>query len=261
MGRTLYLSENDRYDLKRDGASLLVLRPNRSPQRLPINMISRVFFIGNLKIETASIILFCEHNIPVIFMDFSGKQLGTVIPYNHLLPHRFKEQRILLETTENARRYMRWAEARKQLLQKEVLKRKPASRNKISHFSQLAPADSARWQVVKQTFSQLLRGLIIENLSRAGLDPHYGVFNRGSNWGLVLDLIFIMEPEVDGLSLEFSKFSPHMVGLIKTANGWRLSRRAMRYLVRHFENNREHLSEVINKIIDELIFLIRELRT
>ncbi len=113
MGRTLYLTETEKFKATVDGPSILIDWPNKAGQRIPLRLISRCVIVGNIKLESAVISTLTSHNIPVIFTDISGSELAIAIPYNHRLPNRWREQRIFLETTKNRERFINWARIKK----------------------------------------------------------------------------------------------------------------------------------------------------
>lgn len=273
MGRTLYLNENRGLRVLRDGPSVWIKWMDRAGQRVPVRLISRVVIIGNVKLDSGTITLFTENNVPVIFMNFSGEELAVAIPYNHRLARHYEEQRVFIETKENSERYTNWANTKRMVIQVGMLRR--LFNKKIAHkirfglgegnyqelISQMKPPDEDKWMVVTGIVSNLFRGLIIEHLLRADLDPHLGVIHRRHNFGLALDICYIMGGESDTQGLQFFRCGKDKPYMERRGNGWAVTDTGMKNIIQRFENRREALTSMIEGIIDELFDLMRELRT
>lgn len=272
MGRTLYLNENRGLRVLRDGPSIWIKWMDRSGQRVPVRFVSRVVVMGNVKLESAAITLFTENNIPVVFMNHRGEELAVTIPYNHRLARHYEEQKVFLETKEKIERYTKWDETKRMVIQTGVLRRLfPEIACKIRYglgdgnyqrlISRVKPPEENKWVVVTGIVGNLFRGLIIEHLLRAGIDPHLGILQRRHNFGLALDICYIMEAESDMQSLQFFRYARSRPYIERKGNSWTVTDIGMRNITQRFENRREALSNIIESIIDELFELMRELRT
>jgi hypothetical protein len=272
MGRTLYLSEYKGVRVMRDGPSVWIKRMDRSGQRVPVRLVSRVVIIGNVKIDAGSITLFTENDIPVVFMNYSGEQGAVAVPYNHKLHKHYEEQKVFLEAPENSERYVKWAEAKRMVIEVGILKRLfhhmaykfrfgVGEGNYQELLAELKPSDDDKWLMVAGTVNNLLRGLIIEHVLRADLDPHLGVIHRRQNFGLALDICYIMGGESDMQTLQFFRCAKTGYYLESKDNRWTVTREGMKNIIQRFENRRDALNNMAEIIIDELFELMRELRT
>lgn len=271
MGRTLYLSENKGVRVMRDGPSVWIKWMDRSGQRVPVRLVSRVVVIGNVKIDSGSITLFTENDIPVVFMSYSGDESAVAVPYNHKLHQHYEEQKVFLETHENSERYRKWADTKRMVIQVNVLKRlfqKIAYKfrfgvgegNYRELLSELKPSDEEKWLMVAGIVNNLFRGLIIEHLLKADLDPHLGIIHRRHNFGLALDICHIMGAEGDMQGLQFFRCAETGQYIEKRDSRWTVTTAGMRNIIQRFENRRADLSNMVEIIIDEFFELMRELR-
>lgn len=214
MGRSLYLNDSLKgLTVLRDGPSIWIKHKFTAGWRIPARVIGRVIVIGNIRIDAGAITLFAENNIPVIFRNRTGEEIAVVIPYNHRLPTHYEEQKILLQSEKNILRYTDWAKTKRMTSQLKVLSRLFKNRafgfyNEIGEgnyqliLKNLKP-EEPKWLVITELITNLLRGLIIERLMKADLDPHTGVIHRRHNFGLALDICYIMGAEVDMQALQF----------------------------------------------------------
>lgn len=271
MRRTLYLSETEGLTALRDGPSVWVTRTGSAGQRVPVGLVNRVVIIGNIRLDSGVITLFAENDIPVVFISRSGEEEAVVVPYNHRLSRHYNEQKVFLKEPWNTERYKRWAETKRMVIHVDVLKRlfKGMTRrlryglgegNYQKLISVLKP-DEERWVVVNSIVNNLFRGLIIGRLKSADLDLHTGVIHRRHNFGLVLDICYVMGGESDIQSVQFFKSSGSDAFIEKNNGGWAVTEAGMKNIIHRFENRREALSILINGIVDELFELMRELRT
>jgi hypothetical protein len=270
MGRTLYLFENDGITATLDGPSLWIERPLKAGQRIPLRLISRVFLVGEIKISSAAILALAEHNIPLVLAAKSGKDKTALLPFNHMLPKYYKEQRVILENNNNLKRYMDWVETYRNYLQLKLIKKyMPYERikNEIGEgdykilLRKLMPKDLAFWFPVKNTVSYLLRGLIIENIIKAKLDLHVGGYFRRANFGFVWDMNYILEARADEQAIMFFKQKDFLSFFQKQGRQVELTKDGHKNIVHRFENKRDSLEGQINKIIDDFFNLVRELQT
>lgn len=273
MGKTLYLNESkDQIRVVRDGPSVLIKTKERACSRVPARLLSRVVIIGNVRLDAGSITLFAEHDIPVVFMDRRAEEVAVTIPYNHRLASHYEAQKVFLENKENILRYEKWANTKRMVIQVGVLKRLDRQfEGRLIHglgegnykeiISRLKRGDENKWQMVTGFISNLLRGVIIERLLKADLDPHTGVIHRRHNFGLALDICYVLGAESDMQGLQFLQSKagwPQKAGRFQDGQ---LSDLSVRNMVHRFENRLIVLYNMIEIIIDELFELMREIRT
>lgn len=270
MGRTLYLTETEKFRAIADGPSIWIDWENRAGQRIPLRLISRCVIVGNIQLETSLISLLAGHNIPIILTNPSGDEVAIALPYNHRLPKHWREQRIFLETKKNRERYIIWAKIKRLTLQLSLLKklfpRKKGEFNRdlgegnyqtlISYFK---PKEEAKWLAVKGFIDNLFRTLIIQNLNQAGLNLNLGVIHRHYNFGLVLDFSYILEPLIDEQAIQFFKHHGKEERLERREKKWSLTKEGLKEVIHRFENKKEQVEEIMEKTIDEFFELMREL--
>lgn len=272
MGRTLYLNENQN-DLcvRRDGPSVWVKGREKAGQRVPARLLSRVIIIGNVRLEAAAITLFAENDIPVVFMNNRSDETAVVIPYNHRLPKFYEEQKVFLDSDVTIARYENWANTKRMVIQVRMLKKLSgfiAGRVKYGIgegnyqelLSDLKPSEE-KWMTVSGIVNNLFRGLIAEHVLKAHLDLHLGIIHRRHNFGLVLDICYIMGAESDMQCLQFFRCKGPAPFILKNHNGYRITNEGMRDIIHRFENRRIVLHNLANNILDELFELMREIRT
>ncbi len=271
MGRTLYLNENSNINVTRDGPSVWIQWCSGSGQRVPARLISRVVIIGNVKLEAGAITLFTENDIPVVFLTKSGEEVAVALPYNHKLPTHYEEQKVFLETAENSQRFENWANTKRMVIQVSIMRRlyrKSSYKFKFGFgegnyqklLSPFKPRSEDKWTAVTNVINNLFRLLIIEHLIKAGLDLHMGVIHRRHNFGLALDICYIMGGESDLQAIKFFRCakSDHIE---KISGNWTLTDKGMRNIIQRFENRKVALHNIVSSIIDEIFELMRQLRT
>ncbi|MCX7794691.1 MAG: CRISPR-associated endonuclease Cas1 [Thermodesulfovibrionales bacterium] len=271
MERSLYINDNLKgLTVLRDGPSVWIKDRFTAGRRIPARLISRVVIIGNVRIDAQAITLFAENNIPVIFMQRNGQEVAVTIPYNHKLAAHYEEQKILLQSDKNIEKYTNWAKTKRMTIQLKVLNRLFKNRafrfyNEIGEgnyqliINRLKPSEE-KWNVLNEIITNILRGLIIERLIKADLDPHTGVIHRRHNFGLALDICYIMGAEIDIQALQFFRSGTENF-LVKKSSGWEVNSQGMQNILHRFENRRDVLTRTVEEIIDEIFELIRELRT
>lgn len=269
MEKTLYLNENTTLDVIRDGPSIVVKEDGKSGRRIPARLIQRVIIIGNIKLETSLITLFTQNNIPITFLDKRGNQIAVTLPYKYHLPGYYQAQKIFLESDYTIRRFMTFLKAHRQRIQIDVLKRllkrqiperyitvglkEEEYQQVVDNFTSLHRGE---FQKIRNTVSAIFLEMIISSLIASDLDPHIGVLHRRRDFGLALDVCHILDAEIDIQSIQFfrgKKVSDH-----RTQKG--TSSGDMREVVVRFENRKECMVSLIERIIDSIFELIRELR-
>ncbi|MCX7974082.1 MAG: CRISPR-associated endonuclease Cas1 [Candidatus Aminicenantes bacterium] len=270
MGRTLYLSETERFKALADGPSIWIDWANKASQRIPLRLISRCIIIGNISIDTELISLLANHNIPIIFTNSSGYELAITLPYNHRLPKHWKEQKVFLESKKNRERYLCWVKLKRMTLQLKVLKKlMPRKSGQLSfdigegdyqiYLKPFKPKNEELWRVVKNFINNLMRGIIIEKINQVGLNLNQGIMHRYHNFGLVLDIGYILEPVIDEQSLQFFKQKSFLPLLEKKGNNWSLTKEGLKSIIHRFENKKEEVESSLDNILDEFFDLMREL--
>jgi len=277
MGRTVYLLENEQTMVTIEGPSILVAKPFQAPQRIPLRLISQVYIIGKIKLSSDFILVLAANNIPLLIAENSCCERAVTLPFNHKLPKFFKEQRIILENQTNLNKYINWVKAYRCYFQLQTinrfLPRHLRQKNDIGegdyqiYLKDLLPKKRAFLSPVKKTVRFLIRGLLIENIRKAGLDVHVGAYFRRMNFGFILDLGYLLEAKEDEQVILFFKqknyrdFFESISDQIKNRVSYQLTKEGKKNIVHRFENIKPKLNDQINKVIDDFFYLIREMQS
>ena len=272
MDRTLYLNENRGLMVFRDGPSIWIREEGKAGKRIPARLVGRVVIIGNPRLETGVITLFTDRDIPVTFINNRGDAVAVAVPYNHQLPRHYEEQKVFFETDENINRFKSWVHAKRKQIQISVMNRiskriaglfiakgfrEKDYREVIEEYQ---PFSDEQWKVVSALVGNLFREMTIGCTVKADLDPHLGVLHRRHNFGLALDICFVLEAEIDLQSIQFLKGAKGKGYMVKEQMGWTVSKEGMKDIIHRFENRRKQLHETIEKLVDDVFELMRELR-
>jgi len=272
MGRSLYINQTNKPLIFRDGPSIWIKEEGKAGRRIPARLITRAVIIGNVKLDSGTIMLFADNNIPVTFMNRKTEESAVVIPYNHRLPNHYKEQKVFLDSDENINRYEKWANAKRAIIQLTLIKRyRPqlAARLKQTGFGEgnyqlllkeIRKVNEEQWLVVNGIVTNIFRNMIIEHVIKAELDPHVGIVHRRHNFGFALDICYILGGESDIQSVQFFQ-SKELKSLIRRENGqWFITDDGIKNIIHRFENKRQGVKKKIENIIDEFFELMREIR-
>jgi hypothetical protein len=270
MGKNLYLNEDGSgIVVKRDGPSVWITSRSSAGRRIPARLLGRVVIIGNVHLDAGAITLFTDNDVPVVFMNRSSDESAVAIPYNHRLAKHYEEQKVFLESPQNTSRYECWAKTKRMTIQLKVLNRL-FKKTRLNHeigegnyqmlLKGFKPDNEEQWTIVSDIVANLFRGLIIEHLIKADIDPHMGVIHRRHNLGLALDICYIMGAEGDTQSLQFFRSARNEPFIHERHGRWETTGSGMRNIIHRFENRAEALHTMVDNIIDELFELMRELR-
>lgn len=272
MDRTLYLSENRKVTVYRDGPSVWIAEKGKSGRRIPARLVSRVVIIGNVKLDAGVITLFTDNRVPVTLINQKGGSAAVVMPYIDRLPYYYERQRACLSSDERIRRFKDWIFSRRreqQLYAVFRLSKKVGStfaskgfREKDYHhlLERFRPFEDSQWVVVLGAVRSLVRELIIACLVKSDLDPHLGAIYRRHNFGLALDICHVLEPEMELQSILFLRGAAAKGHIIKDKSGWSMTGEGIRDIAQRFENRRKQLQSLTERLLDDLFELMRELR-
>ncbi|MBI4847727.1 MAG: CRISPR-associated endonuclease Cas1 [Nitrospirae bacterium] len=273
MGRTLYINQTSKPVIFRDGPSIWVEEEGKAGRRIPARLVGRVIIIGNVKLDSGTITLFAENNTPITFMNNRTDETAVVIPYNHRLPDHYKEQKIFLDSKENIEHFEQWANSKRALLQMALLRRflpKLMPRFETVGFGEgnyqeilktLRKVGDRKWLAANGIINNIFRNMIVEHMIKSGLDPHLGVLHRRHNFGLALDLCYIMSGMSDLQTLQFFHTCKDNNFIEKDRENWFVTDAGIRNIIHRFENRRAAMQEKVENILDELFALIREMLT
>ncbi len=271
MGRTLYLSETDKFRAVADGPSIWIDWEHRAGHRIPLRLISRCIIVGNIQLDSALISVLAANNIPIIFTNASGHELAIALPYNHKLPQHWREQRVFLETKKNRERYVAWARIKRMTIQLNLIRKLFPNRAKKYHrdideddyrqmISFFKPKEEAKWDTIKGFIENLFRGVLIESLIKSELNLNLGIIHRYHNFGLVLDFGYILEALIDEQCIQFFRLKKDYKLLEKKEKTWHLTRDGLKEIIHRFENKKDDITNIIENTLEEFFQLMRELR-
>ncbi|MGB9716526.1 MAG: CRISPR-associated endonuclease Cas1 [Thermodesulfovibrionales bacterium] len=274
MDRTLYLNENKKLRVFRDGPSIWIKEEGKAGRRIPARLVSRVVIIGNIKLESGVITLFTDNDVPITFLNHRGDAVAVAMPYNHHLPRHYDEQKKFLENEENIERFKNWLYSKKKEVQLGVIKR--ISKRTAEIFSEKGFREKdykkfieefkpphlfdEKFKVVYRTVSNLFREMVIGCIVRADLDPHLGVYYRRHNFGFALDICYALDSEIEMQTIQFLKIDKDKGYIVKEPDGWIISKEGMRDIVHRFENRRKQIQEKIESLLDDIFELMRDIR-
>jgi len=263
MKKSLYLVEKrNKITVHSDGPSFLITSRNKAPMRVPVRTIDKVVIIGNVRIDANSIILCAENKIPVLFIASDKTEKALLLPYNHKLPNHYKEQRLILQSKETMMRYKKWIYTKRSMMQIQILKE---LFNRFSFTVDIGEGNykflinsfiksQPNWTTIKDIIENFLRGVITGRIIQSGLDHHLGIIHRRVNFGLLLDLSMIFEPEADFQTIKF--FQSSKFGI---QNG-ELTEEGIKQIIDRFESRRENFTKSVEAVIDELFEIIKDVR-
>lgn len=272
MDRTLYLNEKEKLAVFRDGPSICVKESGKAGKRIPARFVGRAVIIGNIRLESGVITLFTDNGIPVTFLNRQGDAVAVAMPYNHQLSRHYEEQKIFLETKENVERFKGWLYSKRKEIQIKGVKGLSKWTAELFAMNGFRERDyqkfmeeyrhykDERWKVVYGIVSNLFREMIIGCLYKSDLDPHIGVLHRRHNFGLALDICYVLEPEIDIQCIQFLRTADGTGQILKEQTGWLVSKDGIKNIIHRFENRRTRLQEKVEKLIDGIFELMRELR-
>jgi CRISPR/Cas system-associated endonuclease Cas1 len=272
MDRTLYLNENKGLRVFRDGPSIWIREDGKAGRRVPARLVGRVVIMGNIKLESGVITLFTDRDVPVTFINCRGDSVAVALPYNEKLPRYYEEQKVFLETEENADRFKSWLHAKNKEMQLHVIQRLSKKlalkfagdgfreRDYRKIIQQFRTCSEDQWQVILGIAASLFREMTVGCLIKAGLDPHVGVLHRRYNFSLAFDLCHILEPETEIQCLQFASGAKENKHMMKDYGNWLVTKDGMKDIIQRFENRRKQVQDIVERLIDDIFVMIRELR-
>jgi CRISPR/Cas system-associated endonuclease Cas1 len=270
MDRTLYLSEKEKMTVITDGQSILVKEKAKADRRVPSRLIERVIIIGNVKLDSSSITLFTERSVPVTFLDNSGRVLATVMKYSENFRDRMAYQYRFVADGSSLSEFREFAFSKRKNLMLYVIRdfnktlwhifvRKGFSEKDFRSFiSKNIKADERDRNVVSSFISGLLHETALKIIIANEFDPHFGIINRGKNFGFVKDFLFMMDAEKERQLLMFFRNKQGKEILRKTSSGLLIDEEFRLEIINRYENRLSLIKNEIEFIFDDFFKLIRE---
>jgi len=268
MDKALYIHEARGLVVLRDGPSIVIREPEKADRRIPGRIISNVVVIGNVRLDAGMIALFAEQGVPITFICTRGKAIAVALPYEYRLPRHHPKQRIFVEAECNRRKFARWLKtniARLKMVslqnlvgaQLESRGGRSANRPGISDYDylirQIERIYAAQSRLVREVIEQLFRETIMSVLMVNGLDPHVGVLHRNRNYGLLEDIRDFFLPEVEYQSICFFRDLEGHDWFELDDDGYHLTRNGLYEIVQRYEERRESIIFVSEKLTEQLL--------
>lgn len=257
MEKTLFLSENPKRRIRRDGPSLWVEQEGEAGTRIPARVIRRVLIRGNVRMDAGCLTLFAERGVPVTLFGTDGMPSAVVLPVATQEGQRRTRQRALLEDRARQDRILAWMLAWERGRQ-------------VALIGRLAPHIAKRWKRVgfrKEDYDAVLTrrldvpveesgerafvaGMVFEfilaEISVERWDPHVGVRHQTGPLGFAHDLTDVLGAEADRIWIAALERSAAPVATSFT-------------LVREFERARPRLEKLLRSLLRQYERILWEL--
>ncbi len=270
MERTLYLTEKKGLVVLRDGPSLWIKSAGQAGIRVPARLLDLVYVVGNIRMDAGIVALFSEHNIPVTFMNSKGDAVCVALPYRAEEPDHAETQRRFLRRERAADRFQGWFRSRKRQAQLFALRRlEGASAGHLSRegfrdldycelIDRRTKGRERRFKAARAIIANLLRELIVRRITNAGMDPHLGILNRRTSFGLATDLSQVLNSEADMQALMFLDSATDGAFFPPGPEGASVSKEGFREIVGRFEARKRSLVTHLDTLLDSLLELMKQ---
>lgn len=195
-----------------------------------------------------------EGNYQILIKKFSqrhqinnSKQKEKSLPFSdHSTPHsRHSEQSEESQSSSS-------------LIENKIKQSQSSSSDILSQRPELMRCDreesNSNWVIVKDIIENFLKAIITGRIIQAGLDIHYGIIHKRVNYGLLLDLSLIFEPEADFQTIKFFQSAKSAIH-----NG-EITEEGIKQIIDRFESRRDNFTQSVETVIDELFEIIKDLR-
>jgi hypothetical protein len=212
MEKTLYLCERQGMRVTRDGPSLWIEQPGRAGCRVPGRLIRQAVIVGNVTLDSGSLLLLAERGIPVLFLRRDGLPAAALWGLSGAARQRSGRQRACADDPSSEQRVLAWLRAWRRGRQLALVRRvdpEVAVRWRRQGYRE---SDYARWLSTRVGavhpsqslgfFRGALTELIAVEVATRGWDVHRGVAHKAEPLGLVKDFAYALEPDAHGLWLD-----------------------------------------------------------
>jgi len=223
--------------------------------------------IGNILLETSVVTLFSENGVPVMFISRYADEVAFAIPAKGGLPAHYLLQRAAMRDVSLSALFTRWAATHRAGIQRRVVRKlyrgitdnirlRMGENDYDEMIAYLRPSDNIKWAVVTGFITSIFKGVIIEELYRAGLDPHPGIMDMSGRYGLANDFCNVVDAEIDFQALQFLKCSIVNPLQDKKFQSSRLTEQAVQNIVHRFENRRLELQKMLSGLIEDFVTVV-----
>lgn len=256
--------------VRRDGPSLWIKAKGEAGQRVPARLISRVIITGNVRLDAGAITLFTERGVPVTFLNQGGEILATAAGVDISDWSVAERQKALLSDREGFRRSLDWLHAKRQNLQLRLIKELSPLRAEYFEFAGFrekeyykcikeytAEMDSRGYDAAHKIVHGLFYEFAAAMLLSARLNLHLGIYHRHQDFGLVKDICYILQAEIDKQAIQFIK--AEIGSLSGNRSQALLNRDSRRNMIHRFEKEKGLIEIMLGSLIDDVFGLMREL--
>lgn len=104
------------------------------------------------------------------------------------------------------------------------------------------------YYTVKKLLRSFLRQIIIRSCIEKGLDPRVGIYHRSHKLGMVADISFALDAELDLIAIDFFQLKQNIFWEKKN---W-LSNSGVKMLVTLYEKRKSKIQNRLLKLIDDI---------
>lgn len=279
MSKTLYLNESRGLTVKTDGPSLWIVEKGKAGVRVPARRVDRVIVSGNVSIDSGMLLLFAERSIPMTFLSRQGEPVAAAVGLtapDEVIRHR---QWSLGLSREGRTRGDSWIRARERDLQLGFLRRFARERERRFCRDGFKPDDyhgvvrklladrGEAGEKVDDFLGSLLFETILKVVADNRFDCHCGILARREDFGLVHDIVAILQPVIDDLKIRFFRELRWMrkrralgrdTVFLYRKGGWKFSREGRRGLVELFEKRRRKAVSLTLFLLEDYARMLRE---
>lgn len=267
--RTLYLNENRRLVVKRDGPSLWMEDGEKAGRRVPVRLISEVIVRGSVMIDSDALILLVEHGVPVSFIN--NRVIATALPRDYTSSYLSEKVERLAYSEDGRAKTLEWLSSRRRNFQAMMIKDLFKEASDFIDRKGFREIDYRKYMecllardlgkdkvaVVSLVLDGLFHELVLRRVLEIGFDPHLGFLHRHLDFGFVKDLCHILESERDRQLVKFFR-SPSVGECLHKSNGrWMINSMGMKKIAISFENHKKKILEYINILLDDFFGILR----
>jgi CRISPR/Cas system-associated endonuclease Cas1 len=196
----------------RDGPSLWIEQPGRAGCRVPGRLIRQAVIVGNVELDSDSLLLLAERGVPVLFLRRDGMPAAALWGLSGVVRQRTGRQRALADDPSAEERVRAWVRAWRRGREMALVRRTDPDLAARWRRQGYRCSDYARWLAARVECSAVparslafcrgaLAELIAVEIAARGWDPHVGAEHKGEPLGLVKDFTDALEPDVHTLWL------------------------------------------------------------
>lgn len=258
--KTLYLTNSVDYNIMIDGPSLWVRPGKRAGFRIPLRSIDNAVINANENYDWKVISTLLFAKIPVLFYKTNSSLVVHSIPYLedgylYEIPQRVaKKNKAIFEECYN------WLLKEKKKTEMDILTTLLGNADdalnendfksviETYYGSSNINIKSRKYIAVKKFLSGILRQIIIRVCIENGIDPRVGIYHQNNKLGMVVDISFAMEAELDLIATNFFKLKQE---LFWEQKNW-LSNTGIKMLVTLYEKRKNKIRQRVLTLVNDI---------